>query len=69
MPIATLVNLEKNFGKRVLFDKLNLNVYRGDRIGLLGDNGTGKTTLLKVLMGQIIPDAGVASIRDGVRVG
>ena len=43
MPIATLTNIEKTFGQRVLFDKLNLNIYRGERIGLIGDNGAGKT--------------------------
>ena len=35
MSIASLNNLEKSYGKRVLFDKLNLNVYRGERIGLM----------------------------------
>jgi GTPase SAR1 family protein len=69
MSIATLTNIEKNFGRRVLFDKLNLTVYRGERIGLLGDNGSGKTTLLKVLTGQFMPDAGSASISESVKVG
>src|SRR3954464_2463521 len=69
MPIATLTNIEKTFGQRVLFDKLNLNVYRGERIGLIGDNGAGKTSLFKALLGELIPDAGVAAVNKAVKVG
>src|SRR5438105_1712377 len=69
MPIATLTNLEKTFGERVLFDKLNLNVYRGERIGLVGANGSGKSTIFKALIGELIPDAGAASVSDSVKLG
>ena len=69
MSLATLANLEKAFGKRVIFDKLTLNVEQGERIGFIGPNGSGKTTLFKVLTGQIIPDAGVVAIAKGVKVG
>src|SRR5688572_3474084 len=69
MPIATLTNIEKTFGQRVLFDKVNLNVYRGERIGLVGDNGTGKTSLFKVLVGELTPDAGAASTNRSIKVG
>ncbi|HEV2294596.1 MAG TPA: ABC-F family ATP-binding cassette domain-containing protein [Tepidisphaeraceae bacterium] len=69
MPIATLTNIEKTFGKRVMFDKLSLNVYRGERIGLIGANGSGKTTLFKLFTGEVIPDAGKVSLRDGAKLG
>ena len=69
MSLATLANIEKTFGQRVLFDKLNLNVERGERIGFIGANGSGKTTLFKVLVGQVTPDAGTVSIADGVKIG
>ncbi len=69
MPIATLTNIEKTFGQRVLFDKLNLNVYRGERIGLIGDNGAGKTSLFKVLVGELPLDAGTASTNRSIKVG
>ena len=69
MPIATLTNIEKTFGQRVLFDKVNLNIYRGERIGLVGDNGTGKTSLFKVLVGEMTPDAGAASTNRSIKVG
>jgi ATP-binding cassette subfamily F protein 3 len=69
MPIATLTNIEKTFGQRVLFDKLNLNVYRGERIGLIGDNGAGKTSLFKALLGELVLDAGTAAVNKAVKIG
>src|SRR3982750_4024185 len=69
MPIATLTNIERTFGQRVLFDKLNLNIYRGERIGLIGDNGAGKTSLFKALLGELSLDAGTAAINKAIKVG
>ena len=69
MPIATLTNIEKTFGQRVLFEKLNLNVYRGERIGLIGDNGAGKTSLFKALLGDLVLDAGSAAVNKAIKVG
>lgn len=50
--------LKKGFGDRVLFDGLDVLVTGGERIALIGDNGTGKSTLVKLIMGEAIPDAG-----------
>ena len=50
--------LEKSFGQKRLFSDLSLTVTGGERIALIGDNGTGKTTLLKLIMDQELPDAG-----------
>ncbi len=47
-----LKNLEKSFGERTLFSDVNLNVEGGERIAILGDNGTGKSTFLKCLLGE-----------------
>jgi ATP-binding cassette subfamily F protein 3 len=69
MSLATLSNIEKTFGKRVLFQGLNLNVERGERIGFIGPNGAGKTTLFKVLTGEVIPDGGVVALAKGTKVG
>jgi ATP-binding cassette subfamily F protein 3 len=69
MPIATLTNIEKTFGKRVIFDKLEFMIDRGERVGLIGPNGAGKSTLFKVLMGEIVPDVGTVSIAKSVKVG
>ncbi len=58
--------LSKGFGERVLFRDLKMHVRAGDRIALIGDNGTGKSTLLKCLTGEEKPDSG--SIRWGTGV-
>jgi ATP-binding cassette subfamily F protein 3 len=69
MPIVTLSNIEKTFGRRVLFDKLDFIIDRGERVGLIGDNGAGKTTLFKAMMGQMTPDAGSIAIAKTIKVG
>ena len=51
-------DVSKSFGARKLFDSLSLSVTGGERIALIGDNGTGKSTLLKLIMGQETPDTG-----------
>ena len=69
MPIATLTNIEKHFGKRVIFDKLDFTIDRGERVGLIGPNGAGKSTLFKVLTGEIAPDVGTVAVAKTVKVG
>ena len=69
MSLATLSNIEKTFGKRVIFEGLNLNVEQGERIGFIGPNGAGKTTLFKVLTGEVVPDTGLVAIAKSVKVG
>ena len=64
--VLVLQDLKKSFGGRVLFDRLQQKVKAGDRIALIGDNGTGKSTLLKCLTGEERPDSG--SIRWGTGV-
>ncbi len=50
--MLTIKELKKSFDGRTLFDHVNLEVIGGERIALLGDNGTGKSTLLKILLGK-----------------
>ena len=61
--------LTKGFGERVLFRDVNLHVRSGERIALIGDNGTGKSTLLRCLTGEEKPDAGVIRWGTGVDIG
>ena len=61
--------LKKSYGDRVLFSDLDIHVKAGDRIALIGDNGTGKSTLLKCLTGEEKPDAGVIRWGTGVDIG
>ena len=61
--------LTKGYGERVLFREIALHVRAGDRIALIGDNGTGKSTLLRCLTGEEKPDAGVIRWGTGVDIG
>ena len=61
-------DVEKSFGDRQLFGGLALRVEGGERIALIGDNGTGKSTLLKILMGEETPDGGRVKYGPTVRV-
>lgn len=56
--VITAENVSKSFGDRTLIKNFTLKIQRGDRIGIVGANGTGKTTLLKLLTGEIAPDTG-----------
>jgi ATP-binding cassette subfamily F protein 3 len=67
--IATLSKIEKTFGRRTIFDQLDLNVEQGERIGFIGANGAGKTTLFNVLTGEMQVDAGVVAISKSTKVG
>ncbi len=62
-------NLSKSFGHRPLFENLSFGLFEGERTGLIGPNGTGKSTLLKILAGVEKPDSGLLSLRKGLRVG
>ena len=62
--LLTLRELKKSFGARTLFDHVSLRVEPGDRIALLGDNGTGKSTLLKILLGEEAADSG--TVKQGI---
>ena len=56
--LFTVHDLGKSFGDKVLFDHVDLEVKGGERIALLGDNGTGKSTFLKILLGEMTADHG-----------
>lgn len=64
-----VTGLSKHFGDRTLFSDLNLEVAGGERIALLGDNGTGKSTFLKILMEEEAPDQGSIYLGPSIRVG
>ena len=67
--VLTIKELKKSFDGRTLFDHVNLEVVGGERIALLGDNGTGKSTLLKILLGEEEPDSGKLRMGPTVKVG
>ncbi len=61
--------LGKSFDDLTLFENLNFDVTRGDRLGITGPNGTGKSTLVKLALGQIEPSTGTARIGRNLRIG
>jgi ATP-binding cassette subfamily F protein 3 len=68
-PMLSLDHIALQFGGRVLFDDLSCMIGPHDRIGLVGSNGTGKTTLLRVITGLVQPDSGTISKAKFVTVG
>lgn len=64
-----LNNVSLSFGNRVLFTEINLSLLEGDKVGLVGVNGTGKSSLLRIIMGELEPDGGTISRRNGLRIG
>jgi len=68
MPLITLRDIRLDYGAAPLLDGVNLSIRKGQKLSLIGRNGEGKSTLLKLLNGDIEPDAGEILHRDGVRV-
>ena len=69
MPIVTLKDIHISFGSQVIFDRLDLKIYPAQKVGLIGHNGCGKTTLLKMILGILPPDVGQIQQRKGLRIG
>jgi len=67
--IVELHSVSKSYGDKKLLDKFNYNFQKGDRVGIIGKNGTGKTTLLNMITGSVFPDAGKVVIGDTVKFG
>lgn len=65
--VLTVQNLKKSFGERVLFSEVNLEVKKDDRIGIVGSNGTGKSTLVKILLGDEPYDGGRIRWGEGIK--
>ena len=66
--MLTVSNLGLQYGKRVLFDEVNLTFTSGNCYGVIGANGAGKTTFVKILSNQIDPTRGSVSIEPGYRM-
>jgi len=67
-PLTSCHDLSKSFSGRPLFSDISLSIAPGDQIGLIGINGTGKTTLLKILGGLELPDSGRVAVQKGRRL-
>jgi ATP-binding cassette subfamily F protein 3 len=62
-------NLEKAYGKQLIFDDVSFTINPGERVGLVGRNGHGKTTLFRIILGEEHPDSGAIRIPNGYRIG
>lgn len=62
-------NISKSYGNKELFKNLTVSIFSGDRIGLIGQNGCGKSTFLKILAGLETADEGNIAVRKGLKVG
>ncbi len=69
MTIAGIQKLKIEFGSNLLFQDVTFDINEGDRVGLIGANGTGKTTLFKTIIGEIEPTEGGVFISKNVRIG
>ncbi len=66
--MISVKNVTLSFGKRVLFDEVNINFTKGNCYGVIGANGAGKSTFLKILSGEIEPNKGTVEITPGERM-
>ncbi|MFI5184458.1 MAG: ABC-F family ATP-binding cassette domain-containing protein [Vicinamibacteria bacterium] len=67
--VATLEGVTKAYGRRVVHDKLNLMIRRGERWCVMGKNGAGKTTLLRMVSGVLAPDSGAVRLGASLKMG
>ena len=67
--VVTIEHVKKAYGRRVIYDDLNLNIRRGERWCVMGKNGAGKSTLLKMVAGAVVPDAGSVQLGASLKTG
>lgn len=67
--LLTVENLNLTFDKKTIFKNASFRILPGDKIGVVGGNGVGKTTLINVLCGKIIPDSGIINFDKKIKVG
>ena len=67
--VLMVEGLSKAYGERKLFDHVDLDIKKGEHVAIIGDNGTGKTTLLKILTGSVSPDEGSFRLGTHVEIG
>ncbi|MDD5129303.1 MAG: ABC-F family ATP-binding cassette domain-containing protein [Candidatus Omnitrophica bacterium] len=67
--MINIIKLSKNYGPKVLFENISLNINRGEKIGLIGPNGTGKSTLFSLILQETEPSSGEVRVNKGVHIG
>lgn len=69
MSILQITNLTHAFGDKELYSHAELSLYKGEHMGIVGQNGTGKSTLLNILLGEIVPSDGLITWQRGLSIG
>jgi len=69
MAIVTLNDIHVAFGPEVVLDKMDLTLHPGEKVGMVGANGAGKSTILKLITGELTPDAGRVVRQKGLKIG
>ena len=67
--MLNVTNLSKGYGNKLLFSKLSFNTVAGDRIALIGDNGSGKSTIMDIICNETTPDSGKITINKSITIG
>ena len=68
MNIINLEHINKIYGEKVIFEDASFGIQERDKIGIVGINGTGKSTLLKVIAGEEVPDSGQVIRQNGLKL-
>lgn len=69
MGLLEVTNLTHSFGDKILYKNATFELFKGEHLGIVGRNGTGKTTLLRLLIGDILPDAGYIRWQNNIKIG
>ena len=69
MNVLNIEHVSKLYGEKTIFDDISYGIHEGDKIGIIGINGTGKTTLLKIIAGLEEPDEGQVIRQNGIPEG
>lgn len=67
--VMMLWNVSKGFGEKLLFKSVNMHIVYQERVAIIGENGTGKSTLIKMMMQQLEPDEGEVSVGSNMKIG
>jgi phospholipid/cholesterol/gamma-HCH transport system ATP-binding protein len=68
-PLIELKGVSKSFGGNIILDNVDLTIYRGEALGVIGPSGTGKSTILRIIAGLTAPDAGEIYVQGQRRAG
>ena len=69
MGLLKLTNVSYSFGVKILYKDAEFELFKGEHIGLIGKNGTGKTTLINMIIGNVIPDSGEIRLQKDINLG